>query len=473
MTDFVPFLAVDLYLYDLAYGLDTNKEDQGKLLQSFCKKFPEHTKLLLKNQPEPKEDYVELLADKRYEEFTYKINNNDYEGYYYPVQLTDTFALRIYLDGKEMPGSYSLAELPSITEELIKRVDDQSGNLGHTWLIRCQIAPTDDYADIAQKIYRLLYPKSEGELPANFVSKFAGGTLWELNGLSPNINVKLEPKSLLDKNSHVWVWIYRNSSCSNQYVKITDSWLRLFCYRHKILWSYGKSLALKKTLKDQFKEIQEYVHNFGRNEAKTEKTAQDQTNKLALTELSKKIDRGNELFAVYTYNLSNLELQEQTIETNLYNYKTRWEIVEQELINFSGDSDLNTALGYFHNYATNKFLRQINKDTKNLAIGLKMLETAVNLIRANVEVIRAERDRIFQTSIGVIGTGLAFGSIVAGLSGQFPHVITPVEIVGTTNLTEYKEKATWPVESIRLTGLSILGGMLIVGIFMLFRKSKR
>jgi hypothetical protein len=74
----------------------------------------------------------------------------------------------------------------------------------------------------------------------------------------------------------------------------------------------------------------------------------------------------------------------------------------------------------FYRSGRDKYLQQVQKDYDSLSPGLKLLEVSVNFIRAEVALNQAKRDRTFQNTIAIIGVGLAAGSFIASIAGQFP-----------------------------------------------------
>ena len=57
----------------------------------------------------------------------------------------------------------------------------------------------------------------------------------------------------------------------------------------------------------------------------------------------------------------------------------------------------------------------MQKDYAYFSSGLQLLQDLINSSRAITEIEQAERDRNFQNTVGIIGAGLAVGSIVASI----------------------------------------------------------
>ncbi|BAZ40516.1 hypothetical protein NIES4101_64770 [Calothrix sp. NIES-4101] len=76
-----------------------------------------------------------------------------------------------------------------------------------------------------------------------------------------------------------------------------------------------------------------------------------------------------------------------------------------------------------------KYLEQIKNDygSLNIGIGMTLLSNLINAIRGVTEIESSERDRTFQSTIAIVGVGLAVSSFVASIAGQFPGATNPKE----------------------------------------------
>ena len=99
MPETIIYPTINLYLYDLKQGLG---EDEAKITQNsqeFSKKLPD--KLIDKHQ-QTDTDIIQLL-DTQYRPFPPPL-----DGWYYPLQLGDTYALQVNYSGKLNPnGKYN------------------------------------------------------------------------------------------------------------------------------------------------------------------------------------------------------------------------------------------------------------------------------------------------------------------------------------------------------------------------------
>ncbi|WP_027255049.1 hypothetical protein [Planktothrix agardhii] len=432
MTDHLIYPTIDLYLYDLRQGLGqdlaTLKENELVSL----KKLPPSLQKKIKASPPPEKmewetEFVPLLTEEC--EFIEPLNlPPEYEGYYYPVQLSDTDALMVDCSVSDKESNTSIQEIITLKKIIVDQVlNYQGGSLGQTWLIsgilpsdiKIESDDSDDVENLAQKCYNLLVekkPDCQGKPQGK--GKLLGGRFFEWNPDNLNDIPQKAPYNLEQKNPHVIIILYPNLEAIENAAELIDHWMQLFCHRHKILWAYVKSRVLKRDLEAKFVEVQSYVKDF--------KTQGYEGYNLG--QLSKKVSDADNLFSDYAINLSYLEFQRSTIEVNLDNYRQQLKELVAKVFEKNPEYEVK-CLEQFHSDARNKYLKQVRKDYENLSAGVKMLEVAVNLIRVNLQVREAKSDRTFQNTLGIVGAGLAAASVTASISGQFPNVVAPVTII--------------------------------------------
>lgn len=472
---------IDLYLYDLRHGLG---QDAATLKQNdwdFLAKLPPYLRNDI-NSPEISQqtkwkqevlavlrgrnglppptsenpssvttemmewdtEFLELLTGQIEPLQLPAAEDPKYEGYYYPVQLGDTYALLVDASVRDRTSPTSLENIASLTELIAtKIIENRGGSLGQTWFVSAQLpweVNTElDIEAIALECYRLLLEKLEKqpewkEKPQGR-GEFLGGKLFEWN--QPNLKdiPSAKPFKLDEQaNPHVLIALYRSSAAAERAGNFIEDWMRLFCYRHKILWAYAQSRRVKGELQNGFAQIQDYIGNF-----KTEKYKG-----FSFAQLAQKLGEAENLFSDYAINLSYLEFQMRTIEVNLHNYRQRRKELEQKASGEGLPFDLKW-LEDFPRYASEQYLRQIRKDCENLSGGLKLLGIAVDLIRTDVQVKEARRDRAFQNTLGIVGAGLAAASVTASISGQFPNVVAPVTLVKSEEAKATVEQNLWQV----------------------------
>ncbi|CAC5341940.1 MULTISPECIES: hypothetical protein [Planktothrix] len=435
MTDHLIYPTIDLYLYDLRQGLGQDLATLKENELVFLNKLPPALQNKIKASPPPEKmewetEFVQLLTEEG--EFTETLNlppeyEAKYEGYYYPVQLSDTYALMVDCSVSNRTSPTDIQEITTLKKIIVDQVlNNQGGSLGQTWLISGTLPSdldikmgSDDVKNLAQKCYNLLVGKELDcqEKPAG-EGKLLGGRFFEWNPHNLNDTPKKAPYNLKQNNPHVIIILYPNLTAMENAAELIDHWMQLFCHRHKILWAYVKSRVVKRDLEAKFVEVQSYVKDF-----KTQ--GYEGYN---LSQLSQKVSDADNLFSDYAINLSYLEFQRSTIEVNLDNYRQQLKELVAKVCEKNPEYEVK-CLEQFHSDARNKYLKQVRKDSENLSAGLKMLEVAVNLIRVNLQVREAKSDRTFQNTLGIVGAGLAAASVTASISGQFPNVVAPVTII--------------------------------------------
>ena len=152
-------LTVDLFLYDLCEGLGRGQKQAEESRQQFWQRL--YPTANGKKPVQDKEtdayfaDYVELLAEKKYERFP-----DSTDGYYYPVQLGDTYALQV--DSSGDPETTQSAAPPeavqAISADIIEnRIHQHHGELGESWLIWGQLNdPAQNTEATAKACYEAL-----------------------------------------------------------------------------------------------------------------------------------------------------------------------------------------------------------------------------------------------------------------------------------------------------------------------------
>lgn len=186
--------------------------------------------------------------------------------------------------------------------------------------------------------------------------------------------------------------------------------IRLFCYRHKILWAYHQSRKLKSRIKKDFNEVQEIVKKI---RALGEQLNKGRPN---LEELQKTLTDTLTILSQYAINLSYLDDQGRTIKVNLNNYKKRLEKISRE----NSNSELQ-SMQQFSEFSADKYLQQIETDYINLSPGLTLLPNLISTIQGTIDIYQAKRDHNLENFIGSAGIGLGTSQIASSvLVVQYP-----------------------------------------------------
>jgi hypothetical protein len=341
------------------------------------------------------------------------------------------------------------------------------------WMLSGQVPNfTPDNAEaIAKECSQISAFNLNWDLDFRGQSSFLGGMLFEfwryslytLDDLS-----KITSIHEIQDNNCVLIAIYPDTETAKKASKFNFDWLRLFAYRSKILWAYGQSQYLKKKLRTDFASIQKYQKDFN----------QVKSGKLDLKKLRRILVDSQDTQYHYSINLNYLSILKRTIETNQLNYERRLKTIKQKLAAKQDNSELQ-FLQEFSDNAKQYYLEQIKNDYESLNPGMMLVTDLTNAIRAVTEIERAERDRAFQSTVAIVGVGLAASSFAASIAGQFPGATNPKEAakypVGSA-ISQLGVPEPWLSPAVSVTvsvGVGILAAIvtwLIIKVFESFRK---
>ncbi len=407
---------VDLFVYDLADGIGQNDDKISQNRAQFWQKIyrdkisaPELEQL--KQAESETADYIELLGDKKLAAF-----ESPLDGYAYPVKIGDTYAAQFDLSGKREPDAdkrFAPKEIDCLEwlkQQVISRINPPA-TIGQSWLVWGQLTADDqDALATAKNCYKKLnlFPNAKWETDLKAEGKFLDldADFYEL-WLPPGDRGKIE------QNYHVLICLfpYNNGQAiadiSKTVAKLYVHLMRLFAYRNKVIWAYTQSRQLKADMKDASRTIQDIV---------TPLPEQVNARKVDLKELQKNLVDSLTIFSVYANYLSKLEEQENTIKTNLKNYKRRLKTIGEKMGN---DAEAFKFMASFSDFAKEKYVWQVAADNRSLSAGLRLLENAIQTIEGIIEIERAKSDRTLNLTIGVVGVGIATSGVYASVyAGQ-------------------------------------------------------
>lgn len=407
-------LTVDLFLYDLCDGLGIKPEEAKKTRQQFWQRlYPdltEHPPAQIKETKTYFADYVELLADKQCELFTDSV-----DGYYYPVQLSDTYALQVDSSGGEEVDKFAAPPeaIETISTDIIKnRIHDQHGKLGESWLIWGQLSNPEQTAEATAKAcYQALSSGQNKSLDwsQNYIGRgtLNGATLYELQQLDTISDGE-------NNNHHVLICLFPAEQNLEQaqatMEKLYRHLIRLFQYRSKILWLYEESRRLKGDLKEAAETVNRLVSALSANVNKPSINLPTQQQQLSDALIASNI---------YEKRLNYLRGKETEIETNLYSYCDR--LARIETTNEPADLDF---LNHFVTLTKNKYLRQIQADTAAFESALKPLGNFIQTVQGITDIERSHNERVLNQTVAIAGVGISVASLAAAsLSNQADAII--------------------------------------------------
>lgn len=434
---------LDLFAYDLIKGLGINSPKIQEVHQQFWVRLPHHIKESLTQV------YVLDRSDNQIK-FGGKIEDYSVDGSYNCFSLGDTQAFLFDRSLTNQASQTLIDYLPKL-KSLAPAFPSTDLTLGQTWMISGWISSTNsaDLEVLAEKLYQDLIGQ---DWQHQQVGEFLGGTVFEV-WRSPRIWDKPE------ENSHALIIFYPDQQKMEAAGKFYRDWLHLLCYRHKIWFSYAYSRQLKQQLQTDFNQVVPDLQNRYQYDLGKLKTA---------------LDNNLDTFSSYGTNLNLLAIQQQTITSNLYNYQSYLNRIEARAKKTAA-TDLN-FLKEFSGTVEHQYQKQIAQDFASFSPGLGVLQGLTETIRGIVEVEQAQRDRNFQTLVGVAGTGIATASLIASVSGSVAGEIQkspPIKtVIAPFHLTD-----AWATFFIALT-LSIIAGGLVslltwIGIVLVYRGSRR
>jgi acetolactate synthase small subunit len=401
---------VDLFVYDLADGIGQNEDKISQNRQQFWQKIygdkisaPQLEKL--KQAETETAEYIELLGDKKLAAF-----ESPLDGYAYPVKIGDTYAAQFDLSGKREPDAdkrFAPKEIDCLEwlkQQVISRVNPPT-TIGQSWLVWGQLTADDqDALETAKNCYNKLnlFPNAKWDRDLKSTGQFLNADFYEL-WLPPG------DRGNISQNYHVLICLfpYNNGQAigdiSNTVAKLYVHLMRLFAFRNKVIWAYNQSRQLKADLKDAARTIQDIVQQLPQ---------QVNAPKVDLKELQQSLVNSLTIFSVYANYISRLEEQENTIKTNLKNYKRRLKTIGEKM---GSDAEAFKFMASFSDFAKEKYVWQVAADNRSLSAGLRLLENAIQTIEGIIEIERAKSDRTLNVTIAAAGVGIATSGVYASV----------------------------------------------------------
>jgi hypothetical protein len=433
MSNFIIYPSINLFLYDLKEGLGQNPAQINQNRYNFWQKvygnLDEHDfnekYAQLPHHQTPDTDPIQLLnTQNAIEKFPSPL-----DGWYYPLQLGDTYALQVNYSGKlnanhqfnDDPQNLDDQPFYSLKQDLIQRLSQQTGTLGQTWLLWGQLTTpkTDtEIEEIAQNCYTQLLSNYNWTRDIIGKGQLNGATLFELwyRPANPGLSPAEFWQVYRQESHHLLIWLFPHDSTPNamrtQVQASYYDWLRLFQYRHKIVWSYYQSQAQKSRLKREYVEIQPAIQKI------KQMTEQCEKNRIRLGHLQQTMKDHLINLSDYAIALNALQNQSRTLTINLENYQYRLQSMQEE---YSG-CDLKVLEKLSSELYAQKYQRQVASDCENFQPGLTLLENLNSTLQGIIDVEQTKSDRALDNTIALAGIGLAISGLTAtAISVQQPQ----------------------------------------------------
>ncbi|MBD2208504.1 hypothetical protein H6G27_01300 [Nostoc linckia FACHB-104] len=413
---------IDLFLYNLKEGLG---QDEAKLIANrqvfwqtiYGNQLDTQQIEELQQAEIDSSDYHELLDNQKIIPF-----HSPLDGYYYPVQLGDTYGLQIdctanYIkDYKYAPQPITC--LQKVQTEIFSNINQQEGKIGQSWFIWGQLATDNQDAEAtAQACYEQLILDSQQNWQADLrgQGEFFGGTIFEL--------WRLPSEAQQSDGYHLLICLFpyqlKIDKIREVNQKLYPELMQLLRYRNKIMWAYNQSRTIKSNLKTVAKVAQGIISNLNQ---------ESQNPEINISVLQNILKQTPEILLKYTNNLTYLDDQHRTADINISNYQKRW----QKLLALEANSDWQ-FLQTFSEFAKEKFLVQIETDQAYYSPGLTLIENYIKTIQGIIDLEQTKSDRTLNTTIAIAGIGLA--------TSQIASAVILAEIPKDQNPTSYQTTA--------------------------------
>ncbi|MBK4731308.1 hypothetical protein JJD41_15775 [Oxynema sp. CENA135] len=401
---------VDRFIYDLADGLGQSDREVDENRQNFLKKldidnFDRYIQKVKTAEAQEK-NYIELLG---FIDFP-----SAFDGFYYPVKIGDTYALQMDCTGKnstkdeKLKPQSILGAIVKIKSIIDQQLHHTEASIGESWTIYGQLAAEDqDFLKTAQNCYHALrlFDAPDWNNHLDNKGEFKGIHFYELSHFGGD-------RGNLNQNRHLLIYLfpYNGGKLILDDPKIIEmirqlhvQFLRLFQYRNKSIWAYHQSRSLKADMKEAAQKIQILVKAL---------PAKVKSKKVNLKELQNNLAELLTILSIYGNYLGRLEEQKQTIATNLENYKKRLKQIPK-VFDLEASDRAFDFLEPFADYASEKYLPQIESDLASLSANFRLLENAIKTVEGIVQLEQTKSDRALTGTIAIASSALALSAVTA------------------------------------------------------------
>ncbi|PSB41641.1 hypothetical protein C7B80_30090 [Cyanosarcina cf. burmensis CCALA 770] len=425
MSDRIIYPSLDLFLYDLKDGLGQDEARISQNSQNFARKvYGDLDDNSFGQKHAQIQQYVNIdaasieLLETRFQKFEPPL-----DGYYYPLQLGDTYALQVNYsgkldaNGKPNDDERDIDDKPflNLKQEITRRISQQTGTIGQTWLVWGKLTEqkTDaEIKNIAQSCYSQIVSNHKWEKDLIGKGSLGDGTVFELWNCPEDLAVTGKEfwNKFGQENQHVLVWLFPTELSPEQMRQqvrtVYQDLMRLWQYRHKVVWAYYQSRSQKSLLKKEYIEIQPSILQASQLPKLVE------TDSLKLSQLQKTLTTNLINLSDYSIVLNRLDILRSTIEVNLENYKFRFAEMETKY----PDSDL-TFLKKFNESEIHakKYQQQLAVDYSSFSPGLTLLQNLNSTIQGIIDLEQTKSDRNLNTTIALAGVGLATSQIASAV----------------------------------------------------------
>ncbi|MFB2837820.1 hypothetical protein [Floridanema evergladense] len=429
---------LDLFLYDLREGLGQTEEEIKQNRREFWQKVYNNPQYNISGKtldqtfleelakPEKAEaSFVQLLEKEQVEIFELPL-----DGYYYPLQLGDTYALQVdcsgaYADGKEILNNtpQNIDILTQRKQTILQHLGGENvrGKIGQTWLMWTQlnqeIKEPEKLEFVAQKCYNKLFNHPDWNRDFWGKGNYLGATVFELWRFPANW------ENLKDESEHLQIWLFPHhipiDTIRQTMADIYFDLIRLFHYRHKIIWSYAQSHKPKTALKNDYLFVKNSISVIVPANQQIQPTQSD------LKQLETTLNNTFNTLARYAIDLDKLNAQSRTLNINIENYQERLKRLTEKDKNPQKDLSF---LIEFGDFAKERYLRQVEADYTSLNTGLTLLENLIRTLEGTSNIRQTASDRTLNKTVAAAGIGLATSQVTSAIILAQPPTKNPAGV---------------------------------------------
>ncbi|MEH1836326.1 MAG: hypothetical protein V7L29_30805 [Nostoc sp.] len=327
----------------------------------------------------------------------FKINAN-----LQPFLLNDTYAVDLTLVPEPSNISIDIPQLQHFKSSSLLPSNIQA-SLGQTLWIYGEVDPSEDCDVLAEKFAKALVAGTKLNPVEKQQGELFGSLLFKYQAIDPD-----EPDNPA-KQCHILI-VINNSQASTGTLagKAYDQLRSLLVSYHKILYIYQLARQRYGDARKIYSDLEK--NKIQKFNSLISKKSIDLADLAGLKKLMGEIFKKN---FDYTRCLQDLQTHHTAITTNITNYK-----ICLDNIQTIGNGKSPQFWQDFINKDCKKWQEQIQTDINYLTPGQKIFGEMVSTIRGIVETEQAERDRILNNNIQILGIGFGGGAIASGIIVQ-------------------------------------------------------
>ncbi|MFK0732769.1 MAG: hypothetical protein ACFKPT_10390 [Gloeotrichia echinulata GP01] len=362
-----------------------------------------------------------------------------------PLQIHDTYALDLTLRYPE--PEVQIADLSGLNLDNCLLPQNFNASLGQTLVLFAQplgdIQNEPAFADacvmalLSKPTYQNLNIQRQSQ------GKLLGSPIYEYN------NDADSPQ----EQCHILIWLNTNSQ-TTQLEEIGDYYyplINLLNYRSKIIYARSQAIWCNQQARKEYSNLESKVIDF--NDVKNQPVSSK------LDKFSLWLNEIPEISLNYARYLRDLQIHQNTIQTNCKNYRLEFDNINNICI---ADDDL-TFLSSFWELAKDTYVEQINTDLGYLQPSQNLFDQMINTIRGIVEIEQTERERSLENKIQILGIGFGGGAIISGVVVQHIDKINQPLVAISPNNPPHPFYASLILSIIATSGFIALGWLITKG----------